>query len=40
ENAGLHTVKFDASNLASGTYFFRIIAGGEYQKTMKMILLR
>ncbi|NHZ85596.1 MAG: T9SS type A sorting domain-containing protein, partial [Planctomycetia bacterium] len=39
ENAGLHTVKFDASNLASGTYFFRIIAG-EYQKTMKMILLR
>lgn len=39
EDAGIHTVQFDAANLASGIYFYRIIAG-KYQKTMRMLLLQ
>jgi Secretion system C-terminal sorting domain/Cytochrome c552 len=39
EEPGIHSVQFDASDLPSGIYFYRIIAG-KYQKTMKMILLR
>jgi spore coat protein A len=37
--AGLHSVRLDASNLASGTYFYRIQAGG-FVSTKKMILMK
>lgn len=41
--ADFYTVEFDGSNVASGTYFYRIIAEGNNQKftkTMKMILVK
>jgi hypothetical protein len=37
--AGIHTVKFNAANLPSGIYFFRIKAG-LFVKTKKMMLLK
>jgi hypothetical protein len=37
--AGVHTYQFEGSNLASGVYMYRIEAG-EYNKVMKMILLK
>jgi len=37
--AGYHEVRFDATNLASGVYFYRIQAGG-FVQTMKCVLLR
>lgn len=37
--AGVHTVKLDAKNLASGVYFYRIQAG-QYTAARKMTLLR
>ncbi len=37
--AGVHTVKLDATNLASGVYFYRIQVGGQ-TATKKMTLLR
>ena len=39
QTAGYHVVDFDASHLASGIYFYRISAGN-YQKIMKMILVK
>jgi hypothetical protein len=36
---GTYTVEFDGSNLASGTYFYRMEAG-PFVKTMKMIIVR
>ncbi len=38
-NAGQHSVRFDASDLASGTYIYRITAG-KFVQTKKMILLK
>ena len=41
--AGFYTAEFDGSNLASGVYFYRIIADGsgqKFTKTMKMILVK
>ena len=38
-NAGYHSVNFNATNLSSGIYFYRISAG-HFVKTNKMILLR
>lgn len=41
--ADYYTIEFDGSNLASGVYFYRIIAQGEGQtftKTMKMVLVK
>ena len=37
--AGIHTVEFDASNLASGLYFYRI-AAGDFVSVKKMMLLK
>ena len=37
--AGPHSVKFNASNLASGVYFYRLEAGS-FQSNKKMLLLK
>ncbi len=39
QKVGNYEVVFNASNLTSGTYFYRITAG-EFSKTMKFILLK
>ncbi len=41
--ADFYTVEFDGTNIASGTYFYRIIAEGgnqKFTKTLKMILVK
>lgn len=37
--AGLHSIEFDASGLASGTYFYKLQAGGNIE-VQKMLLLK
>ncbi len=37
--AGVHTVEWNAGNMASGVYYYQIIAG-EYQDIKKMILIK
>jgi hypothetical protein len=39
ESAGTHSVKFNAANLPSGVYFYRLEAGG-YHDTKKLLLLK
>lgn len=39
KNAGRHTISFDASDIASGLYLYRIQAG-DYVKTRKMMLVK
>ena len=39
EEPGYHEVKFDASGLASGIYFYQIVAG-TYTETKKLVLMR
>jgi hypothetical protein len=39
KNPGSYEVKFDASNLPSGVYFYKIKAG-EFTQTKKMILMK
>ena len=39
ENAGVHNIKFNASNLTSGVYIYRIQAGS-FTQSRKMILLK
>ena len=39
EEAGYHTVRFDAAGLASGVYFYRLRAG-EYVATKRLLLVR
>jgi hypothetical protein len=38
-NAGVHRINFNASNLSSGTYFYRLQSGG-FTQTKKMILVK
>lgn len=41
--ADYYTAQFDGSNLASGVYFYRLIASGEgssFTKTIKMVLIK
>jgi hypothetical protein len=38
-NAGKHTYQFDGKNLASGVYYYQLVAG-EFREVRKMILLR
>jgi enediyne biosynthesis protein E4 len=38
-NPGYHTFKFDGKNLASGIYYYQLVAG-DYREVKKMILLR
>ena len=38
-SAGLHNIKFDAENLPSGLYYYRIITG-EFHQVNKMVLLK
>lgn len=40
EDAGLHTVKFDAKGMESGVYFYTLHAGNNAVLTKKMILLK
>jgi hypothetical protein len=45
QNAGRYTLQWDATNnsgqpLSSGVYFYRIVAGGDYQNHKKMLLLK
>jgi Secretion system C-terminal sorting domain len=37
--AGMHQVEFDANNLSSGIYFYKVVSGN-YSEIKKMILLR
>jgi len=39
QEAGYHEVRFDASGLSSGVYFYRLQAG-TYVETRKLLLLR
>lgn len=39
-SAGSYTVRFDASHLASGMYFYRLIADGKVIATQKMLLIK
>jgi hypothetical protein len=38
-NQGNHTYQFDGKNLASGIYYYQLVAG-DYREVKKMILLR
>ena len=39
QNAGNHSVQFNAAELASGVYFYKIEAG-KYSDTRKLLLLK
>ncbi len=39
QSAGVHFVKFNATNLASGVYFYRLVAG-DFVSVKKMVLLK
>jgi hypothetical protein len=38
-DAGVHEVKFDGSNLASGVYFYRLQAG-DFVATKRLLLMK
>jgi len=39
ETAGIHTVTYDARNLSSGVYFYRLQAA-DFSDTKKLVLLK
>ena len=39
QQPGEHSVRFDAANLSSGVYLYRLVAGG-YMQTRKMIVTK
>jgi protocatechuate 3,4-dioxygenase beta subunit len=39
QNAGTHEVRLDATNLSSGFYFYKLVAGG-FVKTREMLLMK
>ncbi len=39
ETPGVHTVRFDGSELGSGVYFYRLSAG-RYSECRKMVLIK
>lgn len=39
KEAGYYTVKLNASNLASGVYYYKLLAG-DYVETKKMMFLK
>jgi hypothetical protein len=40
ETPGTYETDFNASNIASGVYFYRLTAGAEYSEVKKMIVLK
>jgi len=40
QQAGVHSVNFDASDLSSGIYYYRMEAGNNFSSIKKMILIR
>lgn len=40
KSAGTYTIRFDASHLASGMYFYRFTADGKVIATQKMLLIK
>jgi Big-like domain-containing protein/type IX secretion system substrate protein len=40
QKAQVYSVKFDARDLASGVYYYKLQVGNEYKETKKMILIR
>jgi len=40
QNSGTYSVNFDASDLASGVYYYQLQIGNEFTETKKMVLLR
>lgn len=40
QNAGSHSVNFDAENLSSGVYFYRLETENGFSKTNKMLLIK
>jgi hypothetical protein len=39
ESAGVHSVQFDAANMTSGVYFYRLQAGS-FSQVKRMLLLK
>ncbi|NTW48196.1 MAG: T9SS type A sorting domain-containing protein [Chlorobiales bacterium] len=39
-NKGWNEYKFNAASLGSGVYFYRLSVGGQFDKTMKMMLMK
>jgi len=37
---GTYEVTFDGNGIPSGIYFYRLLAGGEYKKILKMVLMK
>jgi hypothetical protein len=38
--AGIHNVVWDAGDMASGVYFYRLQAGDRFIKSQKMMLIK